>query len=766
MDVAVGAQDVSFYKRRLGVFLGLILLPWFVWGEEGTSGKASPDQSPVHWSGERTVWNRRDNIVELFGRGRVTKKGEVLEGNYVKLNLETRFVDAVGEAYYRSSGVVINADEIHFGMDDGIGSIVRGKVSDGHFLLRSDFLEKTGPQSFKTLAATYTTCQDCSASWSFEGSNVTLEVEGYATMTNVKARIKDAPVVWLPFLMVPVKKKRQTGLLMPKFNLSSSSGFSYLQRFFLALSDESDMTFGAAWYSTRGRRLDWEGRYRLDPESFMDLRFVHINDITNNPVRSRWSGKLNQQQRLPLGLTEKALIQEVSDNSFPVDFMDDAAGREDSTLGSTVQISHSSSQFSGFVEARRYRNLLKLNDSTSFDDRTVQVVPRIGIASSDRSLLGSPVSVGLRTEATRFTRTAGNFDKDLGTTGSDYVAGIDPLREATRASFVPKVYATLRPFDIFALTPQVEYRSYFYNFQEQVSSLSRGYLLLQTDLSLQLERVWDTDSDAYPKMKHLVRPTLRYSRIPLVNEPNHPFINQIQYRSGYAFDNDDYAPLTTTKNLESYTVPQANSISYGLVTQWVRKSKAVGLALPSYETVAELTAGQTMDFTELRKAPNERITLSRLYATALLRYERLGFSSNYYYYPYLSRLLPGVPANDRSPHELNASLSIALGDAPKNYEYAFSRSISFGYGVRKLNTRTETVSAGIAYSLSDYFLPSLGGNFDLLTSRMIYSYLDLAFRSPSRCWSLTYRIENHIDRGWDQSLNFALDFTGQKGLTL
>ncbi len=719
---------------------------------------------PLHWSGKKTRWDRKNGIVELFEDARVTQPGQVLTADYIYLDLNKRHVDAKGNCVYRSETVTIESEEIHMGIDSRLGSFIEGRVSDGAFLLQGEVVEKIGVKRYRTKNGKYTTCVDCAPSWSFEGGEVELEVEGYAYLENVKVRIKDAPFVWFPYLVVPIKRQRQTGLLPIRFGIAAATGSWVLQRLFLATSDWSDMTLGLGWYSERGRRLEWEGRYQLTPFSYARANVFSVNDLEGDPVQNRWAIRVDQRQELPWGITQKIAINEVSDLEYPIDFPGDIGGREDPAMTSEVQLAHVGKQFSASLEAKRHRNLLWFEEPTKFDQRTVQILPRARLATSDRFLFGTPIVAGIQAELTRFDRAAGAFDYDPSSTPGDPIEpGVDPIRKATRVSATPRLYASFRPFDLFSYTPRVEYRSYFYSFDQEYQDLSRGYLLVQNDLSMQFEKVWGSGTVEDPKMKHLLRPKIRYARIPYINEPSHPFLTQVDRETGYAFDQFDDVPLTSTKNLENYYIPLGNSLSYEVVSQWIQKNPNSKGALPQYTQLAKLTAGQSIDFSELEKPVSERIPLTRFFSTASLNLNPVGFSAVYFYYPHLNRLLPPGTPEVRSPHEVNLSLSYSLSEKPLTYQNPFRRSLSLSYYFRKLNSSIEGMIGEFGYSLTDHLLPVIGAQYDFLTQRFIRSYLDLEFRSPSKCWHIHFRAEHFVDNGIAINFNFALDFTGQNG---
>jgi LPS-assembly protein len=129
--------------------------------------------------------------------------------------------------------------------------------------------------------------------------------------------------MWLPYMVVPLKTKRQTGFLLPSISFSTNGGVGVLQPFYWATSRSTDMTFSAGQYSERGTRFQWEGRYALSPRSGGQLNYFFLRDATfSNPQinptgsLSRWGGRARQIQELPWGIEAKLDLTEVSDNFY------------------------------------------------------------------------------------------------------------------------------------------------------------------------------------------------------------------------------------------------------------------------------------------------------------------------------------------------------------------------------------------------------------------------------------------------------------------
>tara|TARA_Y100000590_G_C15736751_1_gene1018788 strand:- start:1697 stop:3976 length:2280 start_codon:yes stop_codon:yes gene_type:complete len=740
-----------------GAFLYLISSQ--AWAEEG---------SPLHWSGKQTLWNRKTNQVELIGDAAVRQEGELLKADHILLDLNERHVDAVGNCEYYTGESIVRAEEMHFDLETHAGTIIGGKVSNGKFVLSGERINKLGENEYQTHQAEYTTCRDCPAAWSLFGEDVDLEFEGYAFMKNVTAKVNDTPIFWFPYLIVPLKTKRTTGLLFPRFGGGGNHGFRFVLPFFWAINRSADMTVGAGVYTFRGFRGEWQGRYRLSDWSAGSADFFYTRDRTSDaPAPNRYGMIIEQSQELPWGIREKFRFLEVSDSEYPVDFSNDIPGRTEPVLTSDLIFSHSAAHVSSYVAMKRYRNLLNFDEPTRFDSKTVQLLPRVAFTTNSRPLFGLPLVTNLSVDYSNFTRTESAFDRnpDSGITSGPFVPGVDPIREASRFSLIPKISVPVRLFDVVSVIPSVEYRAFYYHFYNSLRPLNRGFLLFQTEISTQFERIYQFDDPEIPRVKHLIRPTLRYSRIPVVAQPDHPFLDQIALGNGYNFDNRDLVPQGNTPSLINYFIPLGHSLSYGVLSQWIRKRRDDSSRGYRYQRIWETEVSQALNILEFKKEQSVRVPLTRFEFRNDLTFDQLGWSTQYYYYPFLDRI-PNTSTisssvTNPSPHELSSQLTFFFEKGFHQGVFEFDRSFSFGYAWSRLNSITHALSAQMRFSINDYFLPEARATYDLINGKFNTVNGALSYQSPSRCWTVKTSLGYAVDQNGVQfDFSLGLNLTG------
>ncbi len=782
MDVAVGSTDVPSSRKSINrlrlrnswASLAVVCLLFFGIQEAFPIG----DQ-PIHFSGDKQIWNRKTNQVELVGHGAVIQLGETLTADIIHLDLNSRVLDARGNCVYIAQDALIWGEEMHFNIDTHTGTVLNGRVASDKFTLRGEEIHKLGPGRFQTHNGTYTTCRDCGASWALEAKDVDMEVDGYALFSDVVPRIKGAPALWLPYLIMPMKTRRQSGVLFPSFSFSGPNGAVFILPLFWAINRSADMTLGLGEYTQRGHRLEWEGRYTLGNRSQGHANFNFLTDKTLSASPSRWSLDVAQTQELPYSVDVKLRLSEVSDNLYPFNFGNDILGASgEAMMRSSLSFSRGSSEVSAYVAFQRNRNLLNVTPGDSlarqvqFDPTTVQALPTIMVTTNDKKLWGSSFFGGLSVGLTNFTRTAGPFDYDdssvpFGTLPPTPVPafnpGVDPIRQATRFSLTPSLYTTFRPFDVISMVPSVQYRGNFYNFTSTIPNLSRGYLLFQTDLSSQIEHIYDFPSNPqYPRIKHLIRPTLTYSFIPFINENlNHPFVQQItpaagqaNRKAGYNFDDYDIVPKTYNQAGANYFTPLGHSLAYGFTTQWIRRKGEEGSLASSYQNIVEFSAGQALDFLALNDPtlPSGAF-LTRFNAVFNVNLEKLQSLTTYYYYPIL-------PSGAGSRHTISTAATYILDRSTHQRIMLFDRSFTLGYTFTSLNGATSNLTGIFNFSINDYFMPYGGINYSFLpTGQWFGPTAGLKLQSPSQCWlfttSMGYAPTTGVTFGFDLSLNLT-----------
>ena len=152
-----------------------------------------------------------------------------------------------------------------------------------HFIrIKGQYLEKKGDNEYYIENGMMTPClcsDDETPAWGFNASHIKLQEEGYINMQHPVLNVKGVPVLYIPYLKLPFKNKRQSGLLMPGIQTGDQkNGTVYTQPIYLSFNDHSDATVTVDMYQKRGTRLGIEGRYEMKEFSGFEFNFESIRD--------------------------------------------------------------------------------------------------------------------------------------------------------------------------------------------------------------------------------------------------------------------------------------------------------------------------------------------------------------------------------------------------------------------------------------------------------------------------------------------------------
>ena len=224
---------------------------------------------------------RLDESVELSGdvrlrQGRLRARGDNARYDQTtgEINLQGRVVSR-GEAF-----LLTGEDAIAGNQGDELS------VNTATFLLHGNHMRgeaarirRTGDESMRIERGVLTTCQPHRNDWSLAATSVDLNREnGTGTARNVRLRVRDVPVFYIPWISFPIDDRRKSGFLYPSLGTSNTdTGIFLATPYYFNLAPNYDMTYTPQFIGGRGFFSELEARY-LGPYGQSDLQLGYIND--------------------------------------------------------------------------------------------------------------------------------------------------------------------------------------------------------------------------------------------------------------------------------------------------------------------------------------------------------------------------------------------------------------------------------------------------------------------------------------------------------
>lgn len=430
-------------KRKLsrillaaGVILVLSLcLPWTLIGKTPDRNKVRkyvpdapmqvPDQDEWTFSADRVVGDHASEYVEAFGNVSLSLGEDQLRADFARYYQATGWVFLKGNVRAHWGGDFLQADEGEFDLNNMTGWLKNGKLfmAKPHIYVEAERVGKSVGDSYTFKNAKVTACSGEKPAWSVSTAKGDINLDGRIRLYHSAFRIKDVPVFYWPYMVLPGRGDRQSGFLMPYMSNSDKLGLQVNLPYYWVINDEMDATFYQNYMSKRGYMQGFEFRHTEDASSrgmwqadFLNdkIRAVsesdewskYRDDGLTRKNRDRWwvRGKYDGWLGSPQWKL-KVDLDLVSDQNYLRDFQDGPTGFEDtreefldvfgrdidnkdSLLRSNkLYVSRSWDRFGVVAQTQYEQNLTYRNgNNPSSEDPTVQILPELNAYAWQQSL--------------------------------------------------------------------------------------------------------------------------------------------------------------------------------------------------------------------------------------------------------------------------------------------------------------------------------------------------------------------------------------------
>jgi LPS-assembly protein len=429
----------------------------------------------------------------------------------------------------------VEAEAAHLNIEDETGWLEEGRVvlPRHQYILTGKRLEKSYGQSYRIENGSFTTCQceeTAKPDWSVSAREVEVTQGGRGVVHGGVVKVRDTPVLYLPYGIFSVRTERQSGFLFPRYGFSSKRGFQWEQPFFWAISKSQDVTFTADFETAaRGGALG-EYRYALSKQTQGQLDVSYFNEQVRGPAGSaapvdRWSLTGTHRQQLPRGWDLYGDLFFTSDNQFLREINLPVYPRYSDWDLRTRRFTDSPvGVLKTWDRALLRTETVYYQDLVQDDDFAFQVLPRVHFRGQ-QGLWHNRFVAGLNVEGVDFYRPEG-FDGqrlDIAPTlalpfhfgglafGSFSVTGRETLYRLSSEQEV----------DFLAQgSPTLTGKKLSGDRTREIVELSWG-------IGTRLARVFDLGWGRLLKLQHVIEPELTYLYVPLVGQNDLPLFDEL-----------------------------------------------------------------------------------------------------------------------------------------------------------------------------------------------------------------------------------------------
>ena len=375
-----------------------------VWGNANTqvraTGKVTVKFKDVTITGDNALYDREKGILRVWGNVTVTEPPARLKCSNIVYNLKTK--KAVLE---KVEGWLSSTDRI-----------------------KAQRVERLNEKEWIAYDGEYTPCSHSCPDWSVTAKEFKVLLGESFQGKWVAFRVKEVPILVSPYLSGPLKRKRSSGLLFPRFGYVNKDGFIYKQPLYIVLGRSADLTVTLEKRTRNGKGLEANFRYVLGKENRGELDYYQI------VKKERKDWKLN-----------------FSHYYFPSDYL---YGSAKASVVSSRNYYTSSTSFNVEEETQLYSksdvtgsklwehailnvNAVYLRYLNGAADTIYQKLPNVNFYLMDTPIPKTPFTFNLDSEVTYFYRKAGGSSYRLNATPAvRYSRNFGVVKESALLSYL------------------------------------------------------------------------------------------------------------------------------------------------------------------------------------------------------------------------------------------------------------------------------------------------------------------------------------------
>jgi LPS-assembly protein len=725
---AMGLKPVLHRKRVIAVCLATVCILAHLSSAHGA------DEDSLPWKISADQITHQQEPEKIIAEGTVilqqykedTPSGLEIKADRIEYNVDINSVDAVGNLLLHDINDELRASEARIDLENQTGVFKQATIfwQENNLSASADLIMKTDLNSYHFLNGRLTTCpprQDKAPDWSIWGRDVKIILDDNARLKHATFRVKDVPVLYLPYLSIPIGKNKKSGLLFPEYSSSSRNGTGIIPPVFVNLSPSYDMTLYPGYYSKRGLLLAGEFRYIADYNSKGTIMFNYLDDdlkdtpandykadgiLRTNSNRYWIRGKADHD--FGSRLVGKLDIDLVSDHDYLQEFKKGIIGFDRSNSdfirtynrgfqAETIDLRENTLQLSKVWETTDLQTEISIIDDIREDRQEVAppwAVPRLAY-SGLLPFLQTPLDLTWGTEYVYYWR-----DEGVGAHRVDLFPQLNgpitftPYLESSYLVGLRETMYFIEPHD--AMSEEIwdgrdfEHRTFYNLLLTGATTLSRDY---------------DLSSKKYKTFRHAIRPELSYIVVQGADQDDLPFLD------------------------DADRILEKNWLQYGL-NNYFRAIRLDEIAL-FRRNFSSFKVNQVYDI-DAGDHP-----LSDLYFELMIR----GFKDLFFRYKTtLSVYSEGVTTYSLETHYSNRQGSSFNLD----YRYKQHQDIEPPYFYTdEAGKSLHEIRANLESRLSQLFSIKVDTTYSLSSNNTVDSTFSLIYHNP--CWTLEFAANNTVD---------------------
>ena len=348
------------------------------------------DVQKIHIISDKIFRDSNKDQLDAIGNVIITYQSNSIYGEKVKINFNSKISEVEGNVRYVGPDITFYGSRLKYNFKDNTFQMENARITSDNYIVLGKKISRISENQIIGKDAEYTTCRDCPEFWSIHGRTIKITVGQYIEIEHAYIKVKGTVIMYIPYIVFPIKKSRQTGLLFPKFSLDLEDGTLYQQPWFWAISPNMDMTLTPSVLGRRGWGSEVQFRHILKDGLWYELNSFLFSDRIYLPNKEgdeisgqhvfRYFSEWEHHYHSYKNWNHHLYYNLVRDLDMNRDFSSYIEKRvQGASLGGESFLDYRTSWLSISTEAYFKRNQI-YSETYDFDDRFVQILPKVNMS--------------------------------------------------------------------------------------------------------------------------------------------------------------------------------------------------------------------------------------------------------------------------------------------------------------------------------------------------------------------------------------------------
>jgi LPS-assembly protein len=347
----------------------------------------------------------KDQIAKFTGGVTLVNNSETITADEIEINRASSLINAQGGIHFQNEAINIFASKLN-----ASEASKKTQLNDTSYQLTNNpghgsakLISVNEQGSLTLIDSSYTTCYGEKPDWLMQANEITISAENKQLQAyNVRFKLFDVPVLYIPYFSIPITNERQSGILYSTINSNKKSGIEVTVPYYWNIADNMDATITTRYMSKRGTQLQTEFRYLSDLQSGMvNLEYLDKDNLLVENIDSRYLARLQHVGNFSDRFRAYIDYTTISDDNYLIDLGSAQYNSNDAYLYQIGELSYFGDDWRATIQVQDFEVLG--NHTPSY-----KTAPHIEI-SSQQALPFSNATFDVYSELTRFITT----DKNL-----------------------------------------------------------------------------------------------------------------------------------------------------------------------------------------------------------------------------------------------------------------------------------------------------------------------------------------------------------------